>query len=321
MLSLLRSTSTFQSTVHPNRIARSLIKRTPDPRELRGRSRVRGSSSTRVSGFLDDLFPKPSDPTCTPEPEPEPEPDTRDPVEKLFNFFFGAVEDSPQGLQRFDSKRFPEQYPCTKTEWAEVLPNDIDKENGPMLSYLPQRYRPMLKNTNMETRDMVLTYSSKSDGWDYTTFHEKLDRQGASLVVLITKDNEVVGGYNPKGWCGYGEYRGSIAAFLFRFNKPVNTPDDNKPTKLQKVGGAGLAQLDFPETAISFGSDSLVVPLNGSKQAMSKLGSYYERFEDGTNTIFRDKGSKELKEVRVYTGVYEEGEYVPFSDAEPFALN
>lgn len=46
---------------------------------------------------------------------------------------------------------------------------------------------------------MVLTYSSKSDGWDYTTFHEKLDRQGASLVVLITKDNEVVGGYNPKG--------------------------------------------------------------------------------------------------------------------------
>ncbi|GMI15471.1 hypothetical protein TrVE_jg3550 [Triparma verrucosa] len=277
---------------------------------------------TRTFGFLDDLFkPTEAEADSPPEPEPEPEPDTRDPVEKLFNFFFGDVEQSPQGLQRFDSKRFPEQYPATKTEWAEPLANDIDNENGPILSYLPKRFRPMLKNTNMEKRDMVLTFSAKTDGWDYRKFHERLDRQGASLVVLQTNDNQVVGGYNPKGWCGYGEYRGSIAAFLFRFEKGPNNPDDNRPTKLCKVGGAGLAQLDFPETAISFGSDSLVVPLNGGKSAQSKLGSYYERFEDGTNTLFLNKGSTQLKDVRIYTGVYDEGEYIPFSDAEPFALN
>lgn len=43
----------------------------------------------------------------------------------------------------------------------------------------------------------------------------------------------------PKGWVGYGEARGSIAAFLFvvggRFAK--NGPG----AKLQKVGGPGLA--------------------------------------------------------------------------------
>jgi hypothetical protein len=27
-----------------------------------------------------------------------------------------------------------------------------------------------------------------------------------------------------------------------------------------------------------------------------------------------------LKEFNVYHGVYEEGEYIPFTDAEPFAL-
>ena len=38
-----------------------------------------------------------------------------------------------------------------------------------------------------------------------------------------------------------GEYRGSIAAFLFVFeNGNVN----NRPIKLAKISGAGLAQID-----------------------------------------------------------------------------
>lgn len=109
-------------------------------------------------------------------------------------------------------------------------------------------------------------------------------------------------------WCGFGENRGSIAAFLF-----VQNPDGSF-TKLRKVGGAGMAQMDYPETAVSFGADSLIVPLNGDKRARSKLGSYYERFEDGTNTLFRDASSVQLKDLKVYHGVYEEGEFIPHTD-------
>eukprot|EP00520_Triparma_pacifica_P020176 CAMPEP_0118641510 /NCGR_PEP_ID=MMETSP0785-20121206/5322_1 /TAXON_ID=91992 /ORGANISM="Bolidomonas pacifica, Strain CCMP 1866" /LENGTH=137 /DNA_ID=CAMNT_0006532963 /DNA_START=198 /DNA_END=608 /DNA_ORIENTATION=- len=137
----------------------------------------------------------------------------------------------------------------------------------------------------MEFRDMVLTYSANHDGWDPASFHSKLDRQGACLVVAVTNTGQVCGGYNPKGWCGYGEYRGSIAAFLFTFKEGVGKMTDDKPIKLRKVGGAGLAQLDFPETAVSFGSDSFVVPLSsGSRFASCKLGSYYERMEGDVNT-------------------------------------
>jgi hypothetical protein len=39
------------------------------------------------------------------------------------------------------------------------------------------------------------------------------------------------------GWVGYGEARGSIAAFLFKQNP------DGSFTKLRKVGGPGLAQM------------------------------------------------------------------------------
>ena len=96
----------------------------------------------------------------------------------------------------------------------------------------------------------------------------------------------------------------------------------NPGTKLQKVGGPGLAQMDNPENGPSFGADSLVIPLSSGnpKLARSKLGSYYERFEDGTNTIFGKDASVQLKDLKVFHGVYAEGEYIPFTDAEPFAL-
>jgi hypothetical protein len=96
------------------------------------------------------------------------------------------------------------------------------------------------------------------------------------------------------------------------------------PTKLRKVGGPSLAQQDLPESGPSFGADSLVIPMSedNPKLARSKLGSYYERFPDGTNTLFgKGRGaSVQLKDLKVYHGVYEAGEYIPFTDAEPFAL-
>jgi hypothetical protein len=124
--------------------------------------------------------------------------------------------------------------------------------------------------------------------------------------------------YNPKGWVGYGEARGSIAAFLYKEN------GDGTFTKLRKVGGPGLAQMDYPESGPSFGADSLVIPLGGDnpKQARSKLGSYYERFKDGTNSLFGPKqAAVQLRELKVYHGVYAADEYIPFTDAEPFSLS
>jgi hypothetical protein len=58
------------------------------------------------------------------------------------------------------------------------------------------------------------------------------------------------------------------------------------------------------------------------KLARSKLGSYYERFPGGGNTLFGKRGgSVQLKDLKVYHGNYEPGEFIPFTDAEPFALD
>ena len=229
-----------------------------------------------------------------------------DAVEKIFNFFFGKKEKEPLGLKRFGAERFPEQYPATITEWAEPVETD-DKEMA--------KLRPMLKNTNLESRGLKLVYSANRNGWNPDKFHACVDKKGPSLVVCTTSSGLVCGGYNPKGWVSYGEARGSIAAFLFRF-------DGNTITKLRKVGGASLAQLDEPESGPKFGADSLIIPLakENPKLARSKLGSYYERFSDGNNSLFRETSAVNLKDLKVYQGVYGPDEYIPFTDAEPFAL-
>ncbi|KAL7579600.1 hypothetical protein ACA910_007965 [Epithemia clementina (nom. ined.)] len=233
----------------------------------------------------------------------------QDPVEKLFSFFFGKPEEEPFGLKRFGRQRFPEQYPATVDEWAE--PVETDSKDVAVL-------RPLLKNTNLEFRALQLTYSANKNGWDAYKFHQAVDRKGGGLVVCTTQSGLVCGGYNPKGWVGYAEARGSIAAFLF-----VQKPTGGGFIKLRKVGGAGLAQLDYPESGPSFGADSLVIPLakGNPKLARSKLGSYYERMPDGSNSLFgKGIAQVQLRDLKVYHGVYAEGEYIPFTDAEPFAL-
>lgn len=272
------------------------------------RSPVVARPSTTSLGFFNFGQPPKQEEGAPVEQEtkaitPEEEPDL---VEKIFSVFFGKPEESPMGLKRFGKDRFPEQHPAVVDEWADPLPAD-DKEVA--------KLRPLLKNTNLEERPLQLVYSANRNGWNPDAFHAAVDRQGPSLVVCTTNRGLVCGGYNPKGWVSYGEARGSIAAFLF-------VAKGNGWTKLRKVGGPSLAQMDIPESGPSFGADSLVIPLAKSnpKLARSKLGSYYERFADGTNSLFGKEASVQLKDLKVYQGVYEEGEFIPFTDAEPFAL-
>lgn len=54
-----------------------------------------------------------------------------------------------------------------------------------------------------------------------------------------------------------------------------------------------------------------------------KLGPYYERRPDGSNSLFADTEKStgtELTKLQVYLGVYSEGEDIPYDDVVPFQL-
>ena len=195
------------------------------------------TASTTTARCMFDFFKnndQDSSSSVPQEPEEENENDfSDDPIDKIFSVFFGKKEAEPMGMKRFGRERFPEQYPAVIDEWAEPVATD-DKDMAIL--------RPMLKNTNLEFRGLKLTYSANRDGWNPNAFHRKVDKLGGGIVMCTTKDGLVCGGYNPKGWVGYGEARGSIAAFLYVFK----TGTTDLPTKLRKVGGPSFAQQDLP---------------------------------------------------------------------------
>lgn len=241
-------------------------------------------------------------------------------IERIYTAIFGKKQKEPFGLKRFDRDRFPELYPAPLDEFADPVPTDT-----PEIAL----FRPLLARTQLTTRPLQLLYDANRDGWDAQVFHQKCDRKGASVVLARTAA-AVFGGYNPKGFVGYGESRGSKAAFLFCW------PDGDTrkgAMKMRKVGGNALAVLDQPDTGPKFGADSLVVPLRPpganwrenerDRLAYSKLGSYYEKRPDGVNTLFgkaENPKGETLLELKVFAGVYEEGEEIPFNDALPFSL-
>ena len=238
---------------------------------------------------------------------------------KLFKFFIGDPEEGDiQGIARTASA--PDTYPATKTEFAAPVEGD-----SAAIAHL----RPLLKNTNLEFLSLRQAYDANSDGWTAEDFHSKVDLTGPCLVVCETEGGAVCGGYAPKGYAGYGEYRGSIAAFLFTWpDGDVSAP----VIKLQKVGGAGLATVDMPEDGPMFGMDGLVIRMDPgvTKRAVSKLGPYYEPIAGvgakRGRSIFADSevdgvpSTTSLTRLQIYVGVWPEGERIPFSGAIPFAI-
>ena len=260
---------------------------------------------------LGAMFAPPEAAPASSEPaEPKPE---KDIGEKLFEFFIGEIQEGEvAGLAR--TAGAADTYPATKTEFAEPVEGD----SGDV-----KLMRPLLKNTNLEFLQLKEVYSSSNPlaGFRPEAFHAGVDRKGPCIVIARTQGGAVCGGYSPKGFAGYGEYRGSIAAFLFTWPDG----DTSKPAvKLQKIGGASMACCDEPETGPRFGMDGLTIYMNpgNERMAASKLGPFYERMPDGAASIFnpREGGTTRLKEVKAYVGVWPEGERIPYDGAVPFAI-
>lgn len=233
----------------------------------------------------------------------------------LDNFLPAPIETTDDSQRRRD---FPEQYPATYDLNEMKLECDSRKEATII--------RPLLKQTMLESRPLQMVYDAEVDGWDAASFHQKVDGKGAAVVLATYQDQsggmKIVGGYNPKGWSSNGGARPSVAAFLF-YQKDGS---DETIQKLKKVGGGGLAcASDDPNYGISFGPDGLVIPLQMSSSderekqgrqlfASSKLGPYFERGPEDLSSLFVN-GGVQLQSLMIFTGVYSDGEDIPYCGA------
>mmetsp|Transcript_4362 Transcript_4362/g.6178 ORF Transcript_4362/g.6178 Transcript_4362/m.6178 type:complete len:178 (-) Transcript_4362:2219-2752(-) len=121
----------------------------------------------------------------------------KDPIEKLFSFFFGQVEEKPMGLTRMSIETAPDQYPAELSRRAEPVASDDD--------VCRQFVRPTLAQTFLEKRQLRLAYDANIDGWSPEAFHQAVDRQGPGIILCTSVDGERFGGYNPKGYVFYAQ--------------------------------------------------------------------------------------------------------------------
>jgi hypothetical protein len=170
--------------------------------------------------------------------------------------------------------------------------------------------RPLLKKTQLERRNLQVSYDANRHGWNARTFHQKVDGKGAA-VVLVKVQGQWLGGYNGRGWASLGGSRPSVAAFLF-YKTLLGWQ------KLRVKGGGGMAcGRDEFDQGIYFGADGLVIPLNGDdrRAIASRLGMYYEscpKTQRGT-LLPGGGGNLRCQELKVLTGVYGKDEDIPNS--------
>ena len=198
----------------------------------------------------------------------------------------------PAGLKRMTKEDWPDQFLAVKQATAVTLASDDTKEL--------QMIRKVLTQTQLEKLALGIAFDANVHGWSANSFHTQLDGQGAALLVGVTDDGVVFGGYNSKGWLGYGEWIDAISAFLYVFDRGSNV------TKLPKVGGSGMAIIDEMGQGPQWGPDGLKISLE-SRSARSRLGTYYEKMPDGSANLFGGKlargESVGLKELRVYVAI------------------
>mmetsp|Transcript_5043 Transcript_5043/g.12669 ORF Transcript_5043/g.12669 Transcript_5043/m.12669 type:complete len:370 (+) Transcript_5043:91-1200(+) len=220
----------------------------------------------------------------------------RDFITDLVGKIFGkeVLEDpEPFGLKRMTKDEWPDQWPAV-TDDFDVAPLESDDTTE------LKKVRGLLKQTQMEKLPLGLAYDASVHGWSAAAFHKQLDGQGAGLLVGVTKSGTTFGGYNPRGWLGYGEWRDAISAFIFTFDK------SGKPIKSAKVGGSGMAIIDEEGQGPQWGPSGLKIAIE-ARAAQSRLGSYYERKDSLGKSLFGGDPSTQvpLKELRVYVATEE----------------
>ena len=208
-----------------------------------------------------------------------------------------ALDDpEPMGLKRMTKEEWPDQWPAlVDGTVAELLPTDDTPEL--------KMARAVCKQTQLEFQPLGLAYDANVHGWRASSFHTQLDGQGAAILVATAADGTVFGGYNPKGWLGYGEWLDAISAFLWVYPPKgfLSSSSAAAPVKLGKVGGSGMAIIDEDGKGPKWGPDGLQVDLE-RRAARCRLGSYYDAMPNGDKSMFRG-GAVKLRELRVYVAL------------------
>ncbi|CAG8540220.1 8839_t:CDS:1 [Funneliformis mosseae] len=128
-----------------------------------------------------------------------------------------------------------------KPKLVNVISNWIDKNDSAVLSS-NNKYK------------FNLIYLKSRDGFDYTTFNNKLKGQGPFVILIKVRSNKIYGGYNPIGYDGRCQWVTSSASFIFSFEND----QDIQNMEIGRVIFAKKAVYEHCNAFFNFGSHLFV---------------------------------------------------------------
>ena len=182
-----------------------------------------------------------------------------------------------------------------------------------------------LRGTTLAGRALEVTFDAAASGYAARAFHEACDGAGPCFVVGKTRRGARFGGFNPVGFYSVEDYRETSDAFLCAWEDDAAYRRGEPPSRVSNVLAGGKAAIfDFGAQGPCFGVDALRVPLGcappngssyagvggtfdlgvenaaGSRVVKSRLGTYYEGFDDGEGLFTKKEGAEaELVELLV----------------------
>ncbi|KAJ3435706.1 pep-cterm sorting domain-containing protein [Anaeramoeba flamelloides] len=106
----------------------------------------------------------------------------------------------------------------------------LQKENNPKFHQILEKWiKEAGCNSNLKRR-----FNSRTDGWEYKTFHKKCDNKGKSIVLIKLKNKSLFGGFAAIDWDSStsGKYKRSTGNKSFLFSLISLDPNFKEPLKM-----------------------------------------------------------------------------------------
>ncbi|KAJ3430735.1 hypothetical protein M0812_02407 [Anaeramoeba flamelloides] len=104
----------------------------------------------------------------------------------------------------------------------------LQKENNPKFNQILEKWiKEAGCNSNLQRR-----FNSRTDGWEYQTFHEKCDNKGKSIVLIKLKNQSLFGGFAAIDCDSSNEWKQSTGNKSFLFSLISLDPKFKEPLKM-----------------------------------------------------------------------------------------
>lgn len=149
---------------------------------------------------------------------------------------------------------------------------------------------------------LTLLYRMSRDGGAATTFHNKVDGKGKTIVIAQSANNYVFGAGTDVSWTTRNDYRSTRNAFLFCVRCRSYSTPRMFPVRDSSSSYYGYAMYDHRSYGPTFGRDyrALRIASNPTTTNCYSYLNYHSTFTDGSNAGLTGSYDFKLKDYEVY---------------------